>query len=185
MKKAIFLTLIFFAGCYTIIKHPEISYTGSSGETYTSYVNYRSNCASCHSLSELAYYYEFIPAHTSSPWVYYNTPWWFWWINNPPDTSRGQGSTPIATPERTRDFGSHRSTGNESFSPPPPTRTPPKSGADTTPSSTSSIGKSDTTKSNDGRNTPSVRSSNEGSREQSRESNTTEEAKRKIGSRRK
>ena len=185
MRKIFLLTLIFFAGCYTIIRHPEVNYTGSAGETYTSYINYRSNCTSCHSFSELAYYYELMPAHTPSPWVYYNTPWWFWWTDNLPTDTSGQILTPVATPERARDFGSHRQSGNETFSPPPPTRTPPKSNADSnssSSSSSSSIGKSDSSKSDANRNIPGVRSSNESSREQNKE---TEEARRKIGSKRK
>lgn len=183
MKKLILVVLV-LSGCYTVIKHPEVNYIDSSGEVYTSHISYRSDCARCHSVSELNYFYDLVPAHTASPWAYYNSPWWFWWSGNYVDTARAQNMEMPS--ERQREFGSHRTaSGNSSFTPPPPTRTPPKStsGIEGN-SSSSSMGKAKTT--NDRGDQSGFRSSTSGdSREQNKDGNKESEGKRNIGSRRK
>ncbi|MFN3135496.1 MAG: hypothetical protein ACK44H_08005, partial [Candidatus Kryptonium sp.] len=133
--------------------------------------------------SDMVYFYNLVPAHASSPWSYYNTPWWLWWSGNPIDTVR-VGSE--MSSEKSREFGSHRTASdNNSFSPPPPTRTPPKSGLDSEASNSSTMGKGE--KSNSGeRNDPGVaRSSDESARNQSKEAKQDSSEKRNIGSRRK
>ncbi len=181
MKKFLILMLALFAGCYTVIKHPSIDYTDSSGEVYTSHVSYRSNCASCHSPSELSYFYSFIPSHNSSPWAYYNMPWWFQWGNNLTDTSQTTvGSSPQE--ERLRDFGVHRgSNTNSSFTPPTPTRSPSSSGNNANSSSSGSMEKS--SKSGESRDSVQGRTSSDSSKSQDKEE--SKDGKRNIGSRRK
>ncbi|MEN3038920.1 MAG: hypothetical protein ABDI07_07195 [Candidatus Kryptonium sp.] len=182
MRKLIGFGLLFLIGCYTVLKHPEISYTDSAGETYVSYVSYRSDCFKCHSIAEVDYY-NLIPAHSSSPWVYYNTPWWFWRSENYNDTVKSQSTN--STNENPREFGSRRATSsnNTFFTPPPPTRTPPRSGSETTSDSSSSIGKGKDSKAGEGRDSSNIRSE-ENSRNQVRESDQNKEGKRNIGSKR-
>lgn len=183
MKKLIFAILI-LSGCYTIVKHPDVNYIDSSGEVYTSRISYRSNCIGCHSVSELNYFYSLIPSHTTSPWIYYNSPWWFGWSGNYIDTTRAQNIE--AYPERQRNFGSHRATtGDNSLVLPTPTRTPSKSnngvGKDSSSASMEKGGKS-----NERNEQSGFRSSTGGdSREQNRDGNKETESKRNIGSRRK
>ncbi|CUS77575.1 hypothetical protein JGI6_00489 [Candidatus Kryptonium thompsonii] len=80
-------------------------------------------------------------------------------------------------PERSREFGSHRATSdNNSFNPPPPTRTPPKSGSDSGTSTSSTMEK-------DGKSNLGERK-NENSRDQGKEAKQDSSEKRNIGSRR-
>lgn len=182
MRKLFGFGLLFLIGCYTVLKHPEISYTDSAGETYVSYVSYRSDCFKCHSNAEIAYY-NLIPAHRSSPWAYYNTPWWLWWSENYNDTVKSQTTNSIN--ENTREFGSRRSTSsnNNFFTPPPPTRTPTRSETGMSSDSSSSIGKERDSKTGEGRDSSGIRSE-ENSRNQGRESEQNKEGKRNIGSKR-
>lgn len=183
MKKFLILILVLFAGCYTIIKHPSIDYIGSSGEVYTSHISYRSNCTSCHSPSELSYFYSFIPSHNPSPWAYYNMPWWFQWSDNLTDTSQATtgGSS---QEERVRDFGVHRgSNTNGSFTPPTPTRSPVNSGKDASLSSSGSMEKERNSKSGESRDSLKSRTSDDNSKSQGKEE--SKDGKRNIGSRRK
>jgi hypothetical protein len=174
MKKIFGFILILLSGCYTVIKHPNVNFADSSGEIYTSHISYKSNCVECHSSSAMIYFYNLVPAHVSSPWSYYNTPWWLWWSGSPVDTVQ-VGSE--ASPERSREFGSHRATSdNNSFNPPPPTRTPPKSGSDSGTSTSSTMEK-------DGKSNLGERK-NESSRDQGKEAKQDSSEKRNIGSRR-
>jgi hypothetical protein len=182
MRNLIFVLLI-FAGCYTIIKHPEVNYEDSSGGVYTSHVSYRSNCSSCHSRAELDYFYDLMPAHNASAWAYYNYPWWFSLVNMEADTVSGSSTGSVF--ERTREFGTHRTPSNESFSPPPPSRTPSGSDSSSKSSSTGSISKGSEVKSEGARSSGNLRSSDGNSREQNKESEQNKEGKRNIGSRRK
>ncbi len=110
MKKLIFI-LILFAGCYTVIKHPDVNEDLG--------YQYKSDCASCHSAFDISYLYEPLPSHVSSPWVYYNIPWWIEWLRD--DSS--QVNVGASSTEKVRNFGEHRAGNETSFSPPPPTRT--------------------------------------------------------------
>lgn len=183
MKKLLSFILILLGGCYTIIKHPDVNFVDSAGETYTSHISYKSNCVECHSSSDVVYFYNLVPAHTSSLWSYYNTPWWLWWSGNPIDTVQvGSG----VSSERSREFGSHRATSdNNSFNPPPPTRTPPKSGSDSGFDASSTIEKDGKSNSGERRGSGIVRSSDESLRSQSKEAKQDSTEKRNIGSRRK
>jgi hypothetical protein len=180
MKKFLILMLVLFAGCYTIIKHPSIDYTDSSGEVYTLHVSYRSDCASCHSSSELFYFYSFIPSHNSSPWAYYNMPWWFQWgdnLTNANQTTVGGSSQE----EKVRDFGVHRdSNTNSSFTPPTPTRSPSNSENNANSSSSGSMGKN--SKNGENRDSTQSRTSNDSSSSQDKDE--SKDGKRNIGSRR-
>ncbi len=183
MKKFLILIFAWFAGCYTVIKHPSIDYTDSSGEVYTSHVSYKSNCVSCHSPSELSYFYSFIPSHNSSPWVYYNTPWWIQLNNNLTDTSQATiGDSPQE--EKLRDFGVHRgSNTNSSFSPPTPTRSPSGSGNNVNSPSSGSMEKEKNSKSGESRDSVQGRTSDDSSKSQGKDE--SKDRKRNIGSRRK
>ncbi len=184
MKKFLILIFAWFAGCYTVIKHPSIDYTDSSGEVYTSHVSYRSNCSSCHSPSELSYFYSFIPSHDSSPWVYYNTPWWIQWSNNSIDTGQATVSSPPQE-ERLRDFGVHRgsNTNSTSFSPPTPTRSPSVTGNNASSSSSGSMEKERSSKNSKSGDSVRTRTSDDDSKSQGKEE--SKDGKRNIGSRRK
>ena len=179
MRNLIFVLLI-FAGCYTIIKHPEVNYEDSSGGVYTSHVSYRSNCSGCHSRADLDYFYDLMPSQDASAWVYYNYPWWFSWVNMEADTGSSTGSVF----ERVREFGTHRTPSNESFSP-PPSRTPSGSDSSSKSSSTGSISKGSEVNSEGARSLGNLRSLDGNSREQNKESEQNKEGKRNIGSRRK
>lgn len=184
MKKfLIILIFAWFAGCYTVIKHPSISYTDSSGGVYTSHVYYRSNCVDCHSSSELSYFYSFIPAHNLSPWAYYNIPWWFQWSNNLTDT--GQATTNASSAEGVRNFGVHRNSNVEggAFSAPPPTRSPSNSGGNIGSSSSSSMEKGKNSRDGGGVDSVRGKASEDGSKAQDKEENKNR--RRNIGSRRK
>ncbi len=182
MRNLIFIVLI-FAGCYTIVKHPEVNYEDSFGGVYTSHVSYRSNCSSCHSRAELDYFYGLIPSHNASAWVYYNYPWWFSWTNVVDDIVSDSVSGAVF--ERKREFGTHRAPSGESFSLPPPSRTPAGSDSSSRSSSTGSVGKGSEVKTEGVRSPANLRSSDGDSREHNKESEQNREGKRNIGSRRK
>ncbi len=183
MKKLLIFVFILLSGCYTIVRHPDVNFVSSSGEVYSSHVSYKSNCAECHSRSDMIYFYSLVPTHSLSPWVYYNTPWWLWWSSGSLDTVQAGG---VASPERLREFGSHRATSdNNSFTPPPPTRTPPKSEANSKDSVSSTVEKGDKSNLGERKNTTNIRSPDESSGDQAKGAKQdSNDNRRNIGSRR-
>lgn len=85
------LFLLIIAGCYTIYQHPNVVYKGEDGRVDLIEVNYKNNCASCHSESELEKYNYYVNKDVYLQEVkdttsivkyndisyYYQMPWWY------------------------------------------------------------------------------------------------------------
>jgi hypothetical protein len=135
MKKMnyIFITviIIFLAGCYTVLQHPDVVNTDENGNSYYGQVDYSSDCMKCHANAHTevaydynrynSYYYQNVNNPDPGPqsWIgYYQIPWWYSpsgnvtrIINNgggiPANNSGGNSQTTAGKPE-IRNTGSTR-----------------------------------------------------------------------------
>lgn len=188
MKKLIFSVLV-LSGCYTIIKHPEIRFIDSNGETYVSYISYKSNCERCHSTLELSQFYNLTSGSAISPWDYYSTPWWLYRSKNDVnDTVTHEDE--VIFDKKQREFGSRRAPmDTHSSSPLTPTRIPSRS-SEPSKDRNSNVSTQGFEKSNDRTSfNPRFHTSEESETQRDRGENTNadqtkEGEKRNIGSRR-
>ncbi len=94
MKFNIILSILFtviLAGCYTVYQHPNVVHKSENGRVELIEVNYKNNCATCHTEQELEnynYYVKkdiYIQEETENDEIvsyndiayFYNMPWWY------------------------------------------------------------------------------------------------------------